>query len=1749
MSSPGVALSATILAEARELLSVLRRNRRFGYLLPFSSASQPIDHPLVKELKSLRDIIRVPVTVASPHHINHISSNPPLVPADALLNALEPFFEVVRSRDASGIITGVALQSLCRIAVRLIDSSRAANVLSQYANILSSIIDTAAACRFDATDPASDEVVLARITRVISVVCTSEAAPILSDASIIRAVEACLGIASGRRRASDLLKRTADTVLLDIFGALGQNVAAISAAHSVADDSIKFPSIFSFGVNGSAFGYAFDSDSFSQHGPMSLAVVVAVLQLAARMADPFYAQSSSERAIGLQLLSTIIGTAGSSLKSHPVLKRVLLRDCARGILRSLGLFKSQPSMIAYAFTLSIQLVHSLEEEAAPFLLALVERVFPYYISGYENALPNTDLAINATVLRETNGSNNANEIFVPSVAPNSLADVGVVPIDPVIREIGLETLADLLSIPGLLCVVYRLADCDMARADVAGPLLRTLGHASKLNGFRRRSKRLRASTSGTNRVSSPADVDSDDDDDIALDPTGNSEASRFGRSAALLCADSVLAVIDTISDRLKLETAGLINPPQMDEKALEMSQKIRKDKMRIQSAASSFNASEKVGKASKLLTMLREHNLVDSKNVADGTVKKDLEDDVRAIVRFIRETPGLSKEKIGNVLGEPDNLSRKVLADYTATFDFEDRQFTESLRVFLESFRLPGEAQKIDRIVQSFANRYFAQNNPRNDIARAKSTTDAGVPVSSKDVQNAESDVIGPMVSTSGPEVGVGAMNDMSQRSSVLKSADAAYVLSFSVVMLNTDQHNESIRKRMALDDFIKNCRGINDGEDLPKWFLSQVFDSIAAVEIRMSDEAGVGALTDVLWDEQLRRTNMSECQAPTCKDSRVFDEQVFLLAWEAGVIAANSILKEAGEPNSVQKALEGFLSVSRCATTFKVSEPTDAVTSSLCNATTIREGPLYGAVDRFGTDIKAQMASVALSGVSRECGDWLRSDGWQALVAYLLRLHALCLLPSDLEKRIGGFGSELVDVNKQLIQSSELIPAWWPSQVDGRDLSVEVTKPRKTARPNGFFAAILAASIGSEVGAVEDEDDDHMTRRSANGHVQQRASRTPPHYIRTRTRESTEARDLARKCIAGCRIEDVVINEAKVLQSASFQCLCKSVSKAAIRLLETDGRGDEQNPIEESEDGGSRGNAIIDWVEVLPSSPKNDSSIIAGVLTRDGQRVVPESESEFPSFSLSQSWDGALRNRDEQKAREFVTSFCVDVLCELTLQNRDRLSIPWPELHSLLVRIIAPSTQSLALLERAVVALLRIGVRLLHREELRNDVLRGLNLLVRLPTETNEALSIPVAAGVFNIVKGHGAIIESTPGWHAILSILENLARYKTQARELGLETIKWILKELTSSVAVSAQTYAPMLDAILAYTSCSSVEISIQALELLYHLSEHVVSFNSEKCAANEAVDEKRLEDEMWSEYWGPLFLGFATSVRDARGKVRNCALGAMERVIASRGSTELLTAGQWHQVLSSVILPLMTQLFATQGYLTATLEAEKEAQRKIMEERNAALGASGRNRGRSFLTSAEHDDRLVRSVIAACSRTRMRAVALTSKTFLLHHMAIATGLSEDSFTELWMSVLEVFRIAVENSVKGKENGEKRVADSDDVNEHVPESVKNMLLVMCDCGLLKREQPVRWNATFSLVREFIPDIEDAIFTATGASMPEARKQGASQAADVPERADKVTVDNDSESTEVRHLDDEGTAEERTMNKSESTTSVAVSS
>lgn len=70
----------------------------------------------------------------------------------------------------------------------------------------------------------------------------------------------------------------------------------------------------------------------------------------------------------------------------------------------------------------------------------------------------------------------------------------------------------------------------------------------------------------------------------------------------------------------------------------------------------------------------------------------------------------------------------------------------------------------------------------------------------------------------------------------LFSSADAAYVLGFSIIMLTTDLHSPQVKNKMTKEEYIKINRGNTDSNDVPQDYLSQIYDEIAGHEIKMKN-------------------------------------------------------------------------------------------------------------------------------------------------------------------------------------------------------------------------------------------------------------------------------------------------------------------------------------------------------------------------------------------------------------------------------------------------------------------------------------------------------------------------------------------------------------------------------------------------------------------------------------------------------------------------------------------------------------------------------------------------------------------------------------------------------------------------------------------------------------------------------------------------------------------------------------------------
>jgi brefeldin A-resistance guanine nucleotide exchange factor 1 len=159
---------------------------------------------------------------------------------------------------------------------------------------------------------------------------------------------------------------------------------------------------------------------------------------------------------------------------------------------------------------------------------------------------------------------------------------------------------------------------------------------------------------------------------------------------------------------------------------------IKQKKKLLIAGSEQFNSSPKKG-----IQFLQEH----------GILKSPLDPDELAI--FLRENPRLQKKMIGEYLG--DRKHESVLQAFVRSFHVEDVKLQSSMRVFLESFRLPGEAPIISRILEHFAEHWLTVNGNNGSVFGTE-----------------------------------------------FVNKDSVFILCYSIVLLNVDQHNPQNKTPMT---------------------------------------------------------------------------------------------------------------------------------------------------------------------------------------------------------------------------------------------------------------------------------------------------------------------------------------------------------------------------------------------------------------------------------------------------------------------------------------------------------------------------------------------------------------------------------------------------------------------------------------------------------------------------------------------------------------------------------------------------------------------------------------------------------------------------------------------------------------------------------------------------------------------------------------------------------------------------------------
>lgn len=832
--------------------------------------------------------------------------------------------------------------------------------------------------------------------------------------------------------------------------------------------------------------------------------------------------------------------------------------------------------------------------------------------------------------------------------------------------------------------------------------------------------------------------------------------------------------------------------------------------------------------------------------------------DPQSVACFFRYTAGLDKNLVGDFLGNHDEFCVQVLHEFAKTFDFQDMNLDTALRLFLETFRLPGESQKIQRVLEAFSERYYEQS----------------------------------------PQI--------------LANKDAALLLSYSLIMLNTDQHNVQVKKKMTEEDFIRNNRHINGGNDLPREFLSELYHSICKNEIRTIPEQGAGfaEMTPSRWIDLMHKSNKTAQYIVS--DSRAhLDHDMFAIMSGPTIAAISVVFYHAEHEDVYQTCIDGFLAVAKISACHHLEDVLDDLVVSLCKFTTLlNPSSVEEPVLAFGDDGKARMATVTVFTIANRYGDFIRT-GWRNILDCILRLHKLGLLPA----RVASDAADDSDMSSEPGHGKPLTNSLSSVQMQS------IGTPRRSSGLMGRFSQLL--SLDTE------------------------EPRSQP------TEQQLAAHQRTLQTIQKCHI-DSIFTESKFL-------LAESLLQLARALI---------------------------WAAGRPQRGSNS----------------PEDE------------DTAV--------------FCLELLIAITLNNRDRIGLLWQGVYEHIANIVQSTVMPCALVEKAVFGLLRICQRLLpYKENLADELLRSLQLVLKLDARVADAYCEQITQEVSRLVKANATHIRSQLGWRTIASLLSITARHP-EASEAGFDALLFIMSE---GAHLSQVNYVLCIDAArqFAESRIGQADRSVRAVDLMAY---------SVSCLSQWADDTKsgtvEAEAVKLSQDIGEMWLRLAQALRkvclDQREEVRNHALLSLQMCLTGVDGIRLPHV-LWLQCFDMVIFTMLDDLIElAQGH-------------------------------------SQKDYRNMEG-------TLVLALKLLTKVFL----QLLPELSQlTTFCKLWLGVLSRMEKYLKVKVRGKR--------SEKLQELVPDLLKNTLHVMKTKGVLVQRSALGgdslWELTWLHVNNIVPSLQSELF------------------------------------------------------------------
>ncbi|CAK8991723.1 Golgi-specific brefeldin A-resistance guanine nucleotide exchange factor 1 (BFA-resistant GEF 1) [Durusdinium trenchii] len=1030
------------------------------------------------------------------------------------------------------------------------------------------------------------------------------------------------------------------------------------------------------------------------------------------------------------------------------------------------------------------------------------------------------------------------------------------------KELALESLLDFCREPALMLDLYTNYDCDfrctnlfetlckcLCRSSIPVSILSSNTRMAMVTGVDHMDDMLHASGDGYSSLSSD-DFASSLDSILAL--SNAIEDGGFPEDGAeitvleVLALDGVLAVIDSIARRCDNSPAAAAATASVEASSMEQGRKsfthgggnaakagdgADSDPSGSVAAPSEDDLDTLVSAREQRANALRERKqlkrrlLLAAKQFNKKPTKQywlNYAQDLGVlstpvtpsdVASFFLETPGLDKAAVGDYLSEdPDRkpFNNEVMQAYIASFDFRGVRIDKALRMLLESFRLPGEAQKVDRLMEAFGKHLFAQNETGS---------------------------------------GGGGDDDDDDARGVFKSADAAFIFAFSIIMLHTDLHNPGIapEKKMKLQEFVRNNRNINEGDNLPESLLTNVYNAIKGEEMRMlydphahsnalSLEAsgaaagpsgtpalapGSNSMTSVAptWDTVLRHSQMVDKASFTPKSlgrlsflrAGVHERDMYMILFDSSMQAISVMFEMTRDGKMAARALEGFRNLGKIAVYFGMTDQFNRIMITLCRyfvrffpaltegtpteldleglealrdatvlstsrssrkqmhlASTLAKAEQFAAYP----SCRALLTFRALLSLTKVYGNCMR-ESWRNFVQTLLVMHESDLLPPS-----------FVEVDDVVDEHGNRLPtnaaAWVDTQSEysSRSRQSSVSSLGGHGLPPGPVAPNPSTTLPVPQPEVQAEKEQHGPRGGAGGGggffstltslIWSDEEEVDAVYVACKAR--------VRETLSACRL-NTVFSKSKTL---SYESLVLLLDALLVPL--------EEPSLEEDGDAAvtfERNTVLcVELITEVGLSNRERIVDIWPILRRAYRQVLVNAGAVAEGDDDAREEDSILSVASPTKRKTQSLNAAGEAS---NPGDGERLMKARP------TRVRRAGHCSVFVVERVVVSLLRTSVHMLDKPSVLKSLLTALSWLGGFSDELCERLASRIGSGLSTVLRFHAANVHSAEEWRIICQLLDRFSHFRD-----SVDATWEIVQTIVQSGHVNRVNMNPILDMI---------------------------------------------------------------------------------------------------------------------------------------------------------------------------------------------------------------------------------------------------------------------------------------------------------------------------------------------------------------